>query len=74
MTDATLTTEVIAGERALVIDCRHATTTILVTNGTAPDAPQISDVAVVQMGLARHHGEQGCRCTLALRRRYGVPV
>lgn len=71
MTGATVITKAIAGERALVIDCRHATTTIVVTNGTGAGAPQISDVAAVRMGLARHHAEQGCGCTRALRRRYG---
>jgi hypothetical protein len=50
--------------RRLELDCEHATTgiSILETAGT----PYVADDDAIRMILARHHAEEGCRCTRQL--------
>lgn len=72
MRPATLTAEHIDGERMLILDCRHGATMVAVINGTRPEAPQISELAAVQAALLKHYSVEKCRCTLPLRRRFGV--
>jgi hypothetical protein len=60
------------GERVtrLVVDCRHGTTTGYLVG----PAPEDHERVTVRLLLARHFDAEGCRCTLTLRRRYGVPL
>jgi hypothetical protein len=54
--------------RRIEIDCLHATTGISILEGA--DTPHIDDGDAVRMALARHHAEEGCRCTAQLWREY----
>ena len=62
------------GERAklFTLDCRHGTTTMLVLPAADPAAAVPHEQAVVRLMLLRHYVAERCRCTLALRRRYGL--
>ena len=55
--------------RYIEIDCDHGTTTSAYKNG---DDLQLDDVDVVKVMLLKHYYAERCRCTKALRRRYGV--
>jgi hypothetical protein len=58
--------------RRVEVDCRHATTGVSYANG---DAVQFTDADMARVALARHHGEEGCRCTRKLWREYfGCPL
>jgi len=59
------------GVRVVILDCAHGRTEAAYANGTPP-AAQLTDAAVVQAVIAKHYETEGCRCTLALRRRYGL--
>ena len=54
--------------RHLILDCEHGETSVHIV-GRAPEA---HEVAAVRLALARHYEAEGCRCTLALRRGYGL--
>ncbi len=56
------------GARVLSVDCAHATTTITVVPGPLP----VADALLVRVALVKHFAEEGCRCTKALRQRYGI--
>ena len=75
-TDATLTIapapEHGPGVRSIVLDCEHGRTEAAYANGTALTAAQLADAAVVQAVIARHYETERCRCTAALRKRYGL--
>ncbi len=70
--NATLTATDMSGARVLTVDCPHGETSIAYINATAPDALKVTDTAAAVMALVKHYGEEGCRCTRALRRKYGV--
>ena len=53
------------GEKHIVIDCRHGTTT-----GRAMNAGAIEEAALVAGLVMKHYAEEGCRCTRELRRKY----
>jgi hypothetical protein len=57
--------------REVVIDCKHATTTATIVQPPGV-AVHLSDVEVARVALARHYGEEACRCTRRLRQRYGL--
>jgi len=71
-TPATLTAEPASDLRPNAmrdtVDCPHATSTAIVLPGSAPPAAH----QIVQALVLKHFSEEGCRCTLALRRRYGL--
>ena len=71
MSQATLTAESLprpAGARLVTLDCPHGATTGLVIPGGGPSL----DVAIVRTILAKHYRTERCRCTRALRVRYGL--
>ena len=57
------------GGRLVVVDCRHATTTLTIVGG--PGVAVVPDELAARLALARHHALEGCRCTTRLRRRSG---
>jgi hypothetical protein len=57
------------GWRSIEIDCEHGTTTSAYKNG---DDLTLADADIVRVMLLRHYEAERCRCTKALRRRYGV--
>jgi hypothetical protein len=59
------------GWRVVTIDCRHGTTTV---HYRSSERSPVTDTDVAQVALTRHYATERCRCTAALRRRYGVPV
>jgi len=67
--NATLTTEPLDGGTLFVVDCEHGTTEVGLLNG---EASGITAADAARVALAKHYGEEGCRCTRALRRKYGV--
>jgi hypothetical protein len=76
MSRATLTVRALPqlgdGWRRVVVDCPHATTGITYANGAAV---QFTDTDIARAALARHHAEEGCRCTRRLWRQYfGGPL
>ena len=70
--NATLTATDMSGARVLTVDCPHGETSIAYINATTPEALKVTDTAAGVMALARHFDEERCRCTRALRRKYGV--
>ena len=69
---ATDASEIGPGWRRIMVDCRHGASTGHVRSAPNPDAPQFSDAMIVRALLLKHFSEEGCRCTLELRRRYGL--
>jgi hypothetical protein len=57
------------GYRFIEVDCGHGTTTSVYRNG---DDLVVADADIVRVMLLRHYYAERCRCTKALRRRYGV--
>ncbi len=78
ITAATLTSEPIAGRdgaRLLTVDCRHGTTTLHIF--APPSDPTAIDRLAAdgaRLAVLKHFSEEGCRCTLELRRRFGLGV
>jgi hypothetical protein len=59
--------------RMIVLDCEHGTTRVAI--GEHAHGPHIDDADAVCMALARHHAEEGCRCTRRLWQQYfGAPL
>jgi hypothetical protein len=54
--------------RRLELDCPHATTGISIF--ATATTPHVDDADAIRMILARHHAEEGCRCTRRLWRQY----
>ncbi len=71
---ATLTAATEEGARLVVVDCAHGQTAGVYRDGTEPAAALLDDPMVVRAVLERHDEAAGCRCTAALRRRYGVAL
>ena len=71
---ATDAPEIGPGWRRIVVDCRHGTSTGHVRSAPSQSlaAPQFSDAMIVRALLLKHHAEEGCRCTLDLRKRFGL--
>lgn len=66
MTAATLKIEDLgSGEKRVVVDCAHGTTT-----GHAMNADAIEEAALVAGLVMKHYAEEGCGCTRELRRKY----
>ena len=76
MTTATLTIKPLPdygeGARAIVVDCDHGTSTAVLMPGCPPETAAAHERAAVRLTIAKHHSVEGCACTAALRRRYGL--
>ena len=58
------------GDKAVTLDCRHATTTAYLV---APPGQQLPDAVLVRMVLDQHLREEpDCACCGELIRRYGL--
>ena len=70
---ATLTVEPIPdypNMRVLTIDCAHGTTTATIAD--ARNGTTIPDPIAARLAVWQHFAEEGCACTVELRRRYGM--
>ncbi len=76
MNPATLTSTPIEGHpeaRKLVVDCEHGATLLMIF--PPPNQPEAIDRLTAdgaRLAVLKHFSEEGCRCTLDLRRRYGL--
>ncbi len=57
-----------AGARRVEVDCPHGTTGVTVLPATSGYAPTDDEAAA--LAVARHHAEERCACTAALRIQY----
>ncbi len=77
MSTATLTITPIAElgptGRYVLLDCEHGTTRVLGAN--AEGGVQLEEADLVRAALARHYGEERCRCIQHLwREHFGCPL
>jgi len=76
MTDATLTIapspEHGPTAKTLTLDCDHGQTVGVLIPGETLDAYVPHELATVRLLLLKHWSVEGCRCTKALRARYGL--
>ncbi len=60
------------GWRQITVACPHGQTTAAYPLRPAPGEPQLTEPLVVHVALIKHATLEGCDCTAALCRRYGV--
>ncbi len=76
MSTATLTSRPLPGYgenvSQIVVGCRHGRTSLTIVQPRDPDAARMHDASCAKLALIKHFSEEGCCCTLELRRRFGV--
>lgn len=58
--------------KTLTLDCPHGTSTGVIIPAETPGAFVPHEGATVRLLILKHFSVEGCDCTAALRRRYGL--